>query len=48
MNEDIHTTVPGVKNEAETEEVAACIDLDAFSPVQMTRLVELYNKAFIS
>ena len=48
MNEEIHTTVPGVKNQAETEEMAACIDLDAFSPAQMTRLVELYNKAFIS
>ncbi len=48
MNEDIHTTVPGVKNQAETEEMAACIDLDAFSPAQMTRLGELYNKAFIS
>ena len=48
MNEDIHTTVPGVKNQAETEEMAACIDLDAFSPAQMARLGELYNKAFIS
>lgn len=38
MNEDIHTTVPGVKNQAETEEMAACIDLDAFSPAQMARL----------
>ena len=48
MNEDIHTTVPGVKNQAETEEMATCIDLDAFSPAQMARLGELYNKAFIS
>jgi len=48
MNEDIHTTVPGVKSQAETEEMAACIDLEAFSPAQMTRLGELYNKAFIS
>ena len=48
MNEDIHRTVPGVKSEAEAEEIAACIDLDASSPEQMARLGELYNKAFIS
>jgi L-glyceraldehyde 3-phosphate reductase len=46
MNEDIHTTVPGVKNVAETEEMAGCIDLAPFSPAQMTRLGELYNKGF--
>jgi len=46
MNEDIHTTVPGVKNVAETEEMAGCIDLTPFSPAQMTRLGELYNKGF--
>ncbi|MCI0829618.1 MAG: aldo/keto reductase [Chloroflexi bacterium] len=46
MNRDIHTTVPGVKNQAETEEMAGCIDLDPFSPAQMTRLRELYDKGF--
>ena len=46
MNEDIHTTVPGVKNQAETEEMAGCIDLDPFSEAQMTRLKELYFKGF--
>ena len=46
MNEDLHTTVPGVKNVAETEEMAGCIDLTPFSPAQMTRLGELYNKGF--
>ncbi len=46
MNRDIHTTVPGVKNVAETEEMAGCIDLDRFSPAQMTRLRELYHKGF--
>ena len=46
MNQDIHTTVPGVKNQLETEEMAGCIDLDRFSPAQMTRLRELYHKGF--
>jgi L-glyceraldehyde 3-phosphate reductase len=46
INEDIHTTVPGVKNVAETEEMAGCIDLTPFSPAQMARLGELYNKGF--
>ena len=46
MNEDIHTTVPGVKNVAETEEMAGCVDLGAFSAAQMTRLGELYRKGF--
>jgi len=46
MNCDIHTTVPGVKNQAETEEMAACDDLAPFSPAQMARLTEIYNKGF--
>ena len=46
MNEDIHTTVPGVKNQTETEEMAGCIDLASFSEAQMTRLKELYFKGF--
>ena len=46
MNEDIHTTVPGVKNQVETEEMAGCIDIAPFSEAQMTRLKELYFKGF--
>ena len=46
MNEDIHTTVPGVKNQVETEEMAGCIDITPFSEAQMTRLKELYFKGF--
>ena len=46
MNRDIHTTVPGVKNRAETEEMADCIDLAPFSPAQMNRLRELYFNGF--
>jgi aryl-alcohol dehydrogenase-like predicted oxidoreductase len=46
MNPDIHTTVPGVKNVAETDEMAGCIDLAPFSLAQMTRLNELYSKGF--
>jgi aryl-alcohol dehydrogenase-like predicted oxidoreductase len=46
MNPDIHTTVPGVKNQAEAEEIARCIDLDPIPPAHMTRLRELYDKGF--
>jgi len=46
MNPDIHTTVPGVKNQAEAEEIARCIDLGPIPPAHMTRLRELYNKGF--
>ena len=31
MNPDIHTTVPGVKNRAEAEEIAGCMDLGPHS-----------------
>jgi len=47
MNRDIHTTVPGVKNQAETEEIASCIDLPHFSSSQMTYLRELYDRGFL-
>ena len=46
MNRDIHTTVPGVKNRAEAEEIARCIDLDPIPSAHMTRLRELYYKGF--
>ena len=48
MNEDIHTTVPGVKNQSEAEEIAGCINLPPFSTEQLTRLQELYEKGFKS
>ena len=46
MNRDIHTTVPGVKNVAETEENAGCIDLPPISALHMDRLRELYARDF--
>ncbi len=46
MNRDIHTTVPGVKNQTEAEEIARCIDLAPIPPAHMTRLRELYDKGF--
>ena len=48
MNEDIHTTVPGVKNQSEAEEIAGCINLPPFSTEQLTRLRELYENGFKS
>jgi len=46
MNGDIDTTVPGVKNVAETEEIAECIDLPPIPPHHLDRLQELYAKDF--
>lgn len=46
MNRDIHTTVPGVKNTAETEEIAGCADLGTIPPAHLERLRELYQKGF--
>ena len=46
MNRDIHTTVPGVKNQAEAEEIARCIDLGPIPPAHLARLRELYDKGF--
>jgi aryl-alcohol dehydrogenase-like predicted oxidoreductase len=46
MNRDIHTTVPGVKNVAEIEEIAACADLPPIPAVHLARLRELYEKGF--
>jgi aryl-alcohol dehydrogenase-like predicted oxidoreductase len=46
MNRDIDTTVPGVKNVAEMEEIVGCIDLPPIPPPQLTRVRELYARGF--
>ncbi len=46
MNPNIHTTVPGVKNRAETEEIAGCIDLGPIPPDNMIQLRRLYHEGF--
>ena len=46
MNPDIHTTVPGVKNRAEAEETAACVDLPPISAEHLARLRQLYENDF--
>jgi len=46
MNRGIDTTVPGVKNVAEAEEIAGCIDLPPIPPRHLDRLRELYARDF--
>ncbi len=46
MNPDIHTTVPGVKNMSEIEEIAGCVDLSPIPPEHLERLRELYSRGF--
>ncbi len=46
MNRDIHTTVPGVKNRAEAEETAACVDLPPIPAERLERLRRLYENDF--
>ena len=46
MNPDLHTTVPGVKNVAEAEETAGCVDLPPIPPEHLARLQELYENDF--
>ena len=46
MNPDIHTTVPGVKNRAEAEEIAGCVDLPPIPPEDLSRLQDLYDRGF--
>ena len=45
-NPDIHTTVPGVKNAAEAEEIACCIDLPPIPATHLAQLRELYESDF--
>jgi aryl-alcohol dehydrogenase-like predicted oxidoreductase len=46
MNRDIVTTVPGVKNVAEMEELAGCVALPPIPPPHLMRLRELYARGF--
>jgi aryl-alcohol dehydrogenase-like predicted oxidoreductase len=46
MNRDIDTTVPGVKNVAEMEELAGSIALPPIPPQHLTRLRDLYSRGF--
>jgi aryl-alcohol dehydrogenase-like predicted oxidoreductase len=46
MNRDIDTTVPGVKNVAEIEEIAGCIDLPPIPPHHIGRLRDPYARGF--
>jgi aryl-alcohol dehydrogenase-like predicted oxidoreductase len=46
MNRDIATTVPGVKNVAEMEELVECVALPPIPPAHLTRLRELYARGF--
>ena len=46
MNREIDTTVPGLKNVAEIEELAACIDLPPIPPSHLERLQALYARGF--
>ena len=46
MNREIDTTVPGVKNAAEAEEIARCADLPPIPDEHLTRLRDLYERDF--
>ena len=46
MNRAVATTVPGVKNVAEMEELACCVDLPPIPPQYLTRLRQLYARGF--
>jgi aryl-alcohol dehydrogenase-like predicted oxidoreductase len=46
MNRGIATTVPGVKNVAEMEELAGCVALPPIPPPHLTRLRALYAQGF--
>ena len=46
MNRDIDTTVPGVKNAAEAEEIARCANLPPIPDAHLAWLRELYKRDF--
>ena len=46
MNRDIATTVPGLKNAAEIEELVGCVTLPPIPPPHLTRLRELNVRGF--
>ena len=46
MNREIDTTVPGVKNAAEAEEIARCADLPPIPDAHLQRLRALYERDF--
>jgi len=46
MNRDLATTVPGVKNMAEIEELVECVALPPIPPSHLTRLRALYAAGF--
>jgi len=46
MNRDLDTTVPGVKNAAEIEELATCIELPPIPPSHLDRIQRLYARGF--
>lgn len=46
MNPELHTTVPGVKNAAEAEEIARCADLPPIPATHLAQLQELYESDF--
>ena len=46
MNRDIHSTVPGVKNAEEAEEIAHCADLPPIPQAHLDRLKGLYERDF--
>ena len=46
MNQDIHTTVPGVKNLEEAQEIARCADLPPIPEGDIARLKALYARGF--
>ena len=46
MNRDIDTTVPGVKNRSEAEEIAGCGDLGPIPSSHLEWLRELYQRGF--
>ena len=46
VNQDTHTTVPGVENVAEAEEIAWCMDLPPIPEYKLGRLRELYSRDF--